>query len=40
MLYVDSDNDAALSLYSSLGFTPHHEEHAFIGDIASVESSS
>ncbi len=34
MLYVDSDNAAALSLYASLGFVPHHEEHAFVGDIA------
>ncbi len=34
MLYVDSDNAAALSLYASLGFVHHHEEHAFVGDIA------
>ena len=33
MLYVDSDNAAALSLYTSLGFVSHHEEHAFVGDI-------
>ncbi|MFN5601870.1 MAG: GNAT family N-acetyltransferase, partial [Acidimicrobiaceae bacterium] len=39
MLYVDSDNAAALSLYSSLGFSPHHEEHAFVGDIAAVSNS-
>lgn len=36
MLYVDSDNAAALSLYVSLGFVPHHEEHAFVGDIAAL----
>lgn len=40
MLYVDSDNSAALSLYASLGFTPHHEEHAFIGDITPLLGSS
>ena len=40
MLYVDADNDAALSLYSALGFTSHHEEHAFIGDISSSRSAS
>jgi len=40
MLYVDADNSAALSLYHSLGFTSHHEEHAFIGDIASSRSAS
>lgn len=40
MLYVDSDNAAALSLYTSLGFAAHHEEHAFIGDIAPLRSES
>jgi mycothiol synthase len=36
MLYVDADNAAALSLYSALGFVPHHEEHAFVGDITPI----
>jgi mycothiol synthase len=40
MLYVDSDNSAALSLYASLGFTSHHEEHAFVGDIPATASTS
>lgn len=38
MLYVDADNAAAMSLYASLGFTSHHEEHAFIGDIESEKN--
>jgi mycothiol synthase len=34
MLYVDADNAAAMSVYTSLGFTPHHRELAFVGDVA------
>lgn len=34
MLYVDADNAPAISVYTSLGFTPHHNEVAFVGDIA------
>lgn len=34
MLYVDADNASALAMYAALGFTAHHEEHAFVGDIA------
>jgi mycothiol synthase len=34
MLFVDAANDAATHLYDSLGFSVHHREHAFTGDIA------
>ncbi len=34
MLYVDADNAPAISVYTSLGFTPHHNEVAFVGDVA------
>lgn len=38
MLYVDADNSPAISVYTSLGFTPHHNEVAFVGDIAPKSS--
>lgn len=33
MLYVDTRNDAAVTMYRKLGFVPVHRERAFVGDI-------
>ena len=35
MLHVDAANGAALSLYEQLGFSIHHADHAYVGDIPS-----
>jgi len=33
MLYVDAANTAAVRLYASLGFTPHHTDRSYVADV-------
>jgi len=35
MLFVDKGNLAAIKMYGNIGFSTHHEEQAFVGEIAS-----
>jgi len=34
MLFVDAENTRAVSMYNALGFTTHHVQRAFVGDIS------
>ena len=34
MLYVDADNARAVGMYEALGFSTHHIQRAFVGDVA------
>ena len=40
MLYVDSDNEPAMAVYSALGFRAHHSERAFVGDVAPAQGAA
>jgi mycothiol synthase len=38
MLYVDESNSAAMALYQRLGFTTHHADHAYLGNIPAART--
>ena len=39
MLYVDSDNAAALSMYEHLGFHPNHVDTAYVADVVGATNT-
>lgn len=40
MLYVDASNTVAVNMYTRLGFSVHHEEHSFVGDVPARRETS
>jgi mycothiol synthase len=40
MLHVDGANSAALGMYERLGFTVHHEDHAYMTELPTLDGST